>query len=55
MKSNIRKAVLGLAVVAALAAMTGCATPYQSEGLIGGYKDRQIDDQTLHVQFWGNG
>ncbi|MEM5312356.1 hypothetical protein [Paraburkholderia sp. JHI869] len=55
MNSNIRKAVLALAVVAASAAMTGCATPYQSEGLTGGYKDRQIDDQTLHVQFWGNG
>ncbi|CAE6812217.1 MULTISPECIES: CC0125/CC1285 family lipoprotein [Paraburkholderia] len=55
MKSNIKKTVLVFAVLAATAALTGCATPYQSEGLTGGYKDRQIDDQTLHVQFWGNG
>ncbi|MGF6611577.1 hypothetical protein OKW45_006499 [Paraburkholderia sp. WSM4175] len=55
MKSNIKKTVLAFAALAATAALTGCATPYQSEGLTGGYKDRQIDDQTLHVQFWGNG
>lgn len=55
MKSNIKRTVLAVAVVAATLVMAGCATPYQSEGLTGGYKDRQIDDQTLHVQFWGNG
>jgi hypothetical protein len=36
-------------------ALGGCATPYQSAGAIGGYSDRKIDDQTYHVQFWGNG
>ena len=55
MKSNIKKTVLAFAALAATAALTGCATPYQAEGLTGGYKDKPIDDQTLHVQFWGNG
>ena len=55
MKSNLKRNALVLAAVAAMAGLTGCATPYQAQGITGGYSERQIDDQTLHVRFGGNG
>jgi hypothetical protein len=33
----------------------GCATPYQSRGLTGGYSDQQIDENTFNVEYQGNG
>ena len=38
-----------------ITALAGCATPYQSAGLTGGYQGKKIDDQTYHVDFGGNG
>ncbi|WP_133646390.1 CC0125/CC1285 family lipoprotein [Paraburkholderia flava] len=54
MKSKLKSALHICPLLMALA-LAGCATPYQSAGAIGGYSDRKIDDQTYHVQFWGNG
>ncbi|NRO99515.1 hypothetical protein GWC77_26955 [Paraburkholderia sp. NMBU_R16] len=39
----------------AIAALAGCATPYQAASITGGYTGKKIDDQTYHVQFSGNG
>lgn len=55
MNFNIKRTLLACAAVAAMATLLGCVTPYQSHGATGGYRDRQIDDQTLHVEFSGNG
>jgi hypothetical protein len=55
MKNNIKRTLALCAVVAALTTLAGCATPYQSAGMTGGYRSRQIDDQTFHVEFGGNG
>lgn len=43
-----------LGVVAALA-IASCATPYQQDGLSGGYSDRKINDSAYVVSFGGNG
>ena len=37
-----------------LAALVGCATPYQPDGLGGGYSDTFIDGRTVSVSFNGN-
>lgn len=37
-----------------LAALSGCATPYQPDGLGGGYSDTFIDGRTVSVSFNGN-
>lgn len=55
MNFNIKRTLLACAAVVATTMLVGCVTPYQSHGATGGYKDRQIDDQTLHVEFSGNG
>jgi hypothetical protein len=55
MRIGMGRKALAAMVVASTVAMTGCVTPYQSVGTRGGYRDRQIDDQTLHVEFSGNG
>jgi hypothetical protein len=55
MNFNIKRTLLACAAVAATAMLVGCVTSYQPWGTTGGYKDRQIDDQTLHVEFRGNG
>ena len=36
-------------------ALTGCATPYQTNGFRGGYSDVQLDSNTFNVEFRGNG
>lgn len=41
-------------VVLALA-LGGCATSYGPHGMTGGYKERQLDDNTYIVSFFGNG
>jgi hypothetical protein len=33
----------------------GCSTPYQPDGLSGGYSDNRIDSNTMSVEFRGNG
>lgn len=55
MNFNIKRTLLACAAVAATATLMGCATHYKPFGVAGGYKDREIDDQTLHVEFSGNG
>lgn len=37
-----------------LAVVAGCATPYQPDGLGGGYSDNFIDGRTVSVSFNGN-
>ncbi|MGN6316966.1 CC0125/CC1285 family lipoprotein [Trinickia sp.] len=49
------KRVVSICALAAITALAGCATPYQAVGLTGGYTGKQVDDQTYHVQFSGNG
>ncbi|WGS51131.1 hypothetical protein LFL96_06410 [Paraburkholderia sp. D15] len=55
MKFNVKGTLFALATVAWVSTLAGCTTAYQASGATGGYKDRQIDDQTLHVEFRGNG
>lgn len=42
--------VLGLAIC-----LTGCATPYQRDGLRGGYQEVQLDENVYRITFQGNG
>jgi hypothetical protein len=35
--------------------LIGCSTPYQGQGLRGGYSDTRIDSNTVLVSFKGNG
>jgi hypothetical protein len=35
--------------------LVGCATPYKSNGLMGGFSERQLSDDTYRVSFQGNG
>ena len=44
-----------LLVIATASLMAGCATPYQPNGLGGGYTETKIDDTTYKVSFKGNG
>lgn len=51
-----KKNRLYVATIAAVAfVLAGCATPYQSKGLIGGFTDTKIDNATWRVRFDGNG
>jgi hypothetical protein len=43
-----------ITIVCSIAAI-GCATPYQPDGLGGGYSDNRIDSDTVSVEFRGNG
>lgn len=38
-----------------VAFLSGCATPYQSLGLGGGYSESKLDEDTYKVSFRGNG
>jgi len=42
-------------VIGASIILSSCATPYQPEGLTGGYKDFEINKNTYQVLFRGNG
>ena len=44
---------LSIAVLVAL--LMGCATPYQSRGLSGGYKDKETSPGVFELSFIGNG
>jgi hypothetical protein len=35
--------------------LSGCATPYKGNGLIGGYSDMRIQDNIFRISFRGNG
>jgi hypothetical protein len=48
----MRKLIYILATAALLAS---CATPYKSDGLMGGFSERQLSDDTFIVSFQGNG
>jgi hypothetical protein len=43
-----------ITLVCSIAAI-GCATPYQPDGLGGGYSDNRIDSDVVSVEFRGNG
>ena len=38
-----------------LVLLNACATPYQPKGLLGGYSDARLDENTVRVTFEGNG
>jgi hypothetical protein len=44
-----------LFIAAALLLLAGCTTPYQSQGVTGGFTDIKIDANTWRVKFDGNG
>ncbi|UYG05742.1 hypothetical protein OCT51_10405 [Halomonas sp. LR3S48] len=46
----IRILMLALVVLA----IVGCATPYQSRGLAGGFSETQLDENVFQVSFRGN-
>ncbi|MDP8240558.1 MAG: hypothetical protein P9X24_15810 [Candidatus Hatepunaea meridiana] len=48
-----RKVFLLMSLVTIL--IVGCATPYQTTGIRGGYSEFQLDDNEFRVQFAGNG
>jgi len=43
-----------LAALSAFCLLASCATPYQPDGLAGGYTDQRLDDNTAQVLFRGN-
>lgn len=47
--------VRSLFVVFTLVLLTGCATPYGSAGLTGGYSEEQLSENSYRVKFKGNG
>lgn len=42
-------------LLAAMVGLSGCATPYGSSGLTGGYSEGRVNDRLLKVNFYGNG
>jgi hypothetical protein len=34
--------------------LSGCVTPYQQKGFMGGYTDSRLDSNTVRVSFYGN-
>lgn len=40
---------------ASLCLVAGCATPYHSEGVLGGYSEKQLSPDTFEIHFTGNG
>ena len=34
--------------------LINCSTPYQPKGMLGGYTDKQLDENCYKVSFWGN-
>ena len=34
--------------------LINCSTPYQPKGILGGYTDKQLDENCYKVSFWGN-
>ncbi|TAK84194.1 MAG: hypothetical protein EPO20_15080 [Betaproteobacteria bacterium] len=57
MQTQFWSTFAGAAVIGLMTAFTlaGCATPYQSKGLAGGYGDSRIDVDTFRITFTGNG
>lgn len=45
---------LAITLSAALA-LAGCATPYKSDGILGGYSEQQLAEDVFRVTFGGNG
>jgi hypothetical protein len=52
---KIKQRIFPLVGSALLCFLTGCATPYCSEGLMGGYSDTQLAPDVFRVVFRGNG
>jgi len=34
--------------------LINCSTPYQPKGILGGYSEKQLDNNCYEVSFWGN-
>jgi hypothetical protein len=53
----VRARFIGFGIIGALVCMfaISCSTPYQPDGLTGGYSDNRIDSDTTSVEFRGNG
>jgi hypothetical protein len=49
------KKVSCVVMLAAVVGLSGCATPYGSAGLTGGYSQGRVNDRLLKVNFYGNG
>ena len=44
-----------VAALAACVGIAGCATPYSSSGLTGGYSQQRVNERIVKVNFFGNG
>lgn len=55
MKFNGFAKALFFCVFSFFISLASCATPYQSSGVRGGFKERQVDSNTFRVEFQGNG
>jgi len=44
-----------LAILLAASMLTGCATGYGPRGATGGYEEKQLDNTSYRVSFYGNG
>ena len=44
-----------LLLLVLIVSISGCATPYQSSGFRGGFKDTRLDDNSFMIDFKGNG
>src|SRR3990167_11246849 len=42
-------------IIVSVTLLSSCATPYQAQGLMGGYKDMQLNKDTYFIAFRGNG
>jgi len=52
----MRKTIVAIFPIALIIIFfSGCATPYQSVGLTGGYSETQLDENVFKVNFRGNG
>jgi len=52
-RENMR--FLNIMALAGTLALAGCATPYGSTGLAGGYREHYVNDKLIKVDFFGNG
>lgn len=52
--SNMKQTSFFVIAFASLCLLTGCATPYQSEGLTGGFGEKQLGSDVFEINFGGN-
>jgi hypothetical protein len=49
--NHMKKIILGLFILL----LSACATPYNPQGLMGGFSEMQLDENVFRVSFRGNG